>query len=181
MQESSIKQNDNRKTTMNTWRRVALILIVFADAGLLAWGAMATVAPERLPGPGSTFILPAEYEGVTHHSWSELTSASPLTADFITILFRVYGAYIVAFGLLAIAIAATAFRRGESWAWWALLLGNTIAYGSAMLYDRAVGAIGPLEMSEYIGLGAIYLALAVTAPFLNGRRDRQDHAQRASA
>ncbi len=181
MQESSIKQNDARKTTMNTWRRVALILIVLADAGLLAWGAMAAVAPERLPGPGSTLILPAEYEGFTHHSWSELAGASPLTAEFITVIFREYGAYIVAFGLMAIAIAATAFRRGENWAWWALLVGNTIAYGSAMLYDRAVGAIGPLEMSEYIGLGAIYLALAVTAPFLNGRRDWQHRAQQIGA
>ena len=166
MQESSTKQNDPKKTSMKTWRRVAWILILIADAGLLAWGAMAALAPERLPGPGSALILPAGYEGFTGHSWSELTGASPLTAEFITIVFRVYGAYIVAFGLLALAIATIPFRRGESWAWWALLLGNTIAYGSAMLYDRAVGAIGPLEMSEYIGLGAIYLALAVTAPFL---------------
>ena len=183
MQESFTKQTDTKRTTMKTWRRIALILILFADAGLLAWGAMAAVAPEHLPGPGSTLILPAEYQGVTQHSWSELTGTSPLTAEFITILFRVYGAYIVAFGLLAIAIAATAFRRGESWAWWALLAGNTIAYGSAMLYDRAVGAVGPLEMSEYLGLGAIYLALAVTAPFLKGKRDRQDtaHTQQVAA
>ena len=47
MQELSVTQNDTRKTSMNTWRRVALILIVLADAGLLAWGAMAAVAPER--------------------------------------------------------------------------------------------------------------------------------------
>jgi hypothetical protein len=183
MQELSIKQNDAGKTTMSTWRRVALILIVIADVSLLAWGAMAALAPEHLPGPGSVPILPAGYEGFTQHSWSELTGASPAIAEFITILFRVYGAYIVAFGVLAISIAATAFRRGESWAWWALLIGNTIAYGSAMLYDRAVGAIGPLEMSEYIGLGAIYLALVVTAPFLKGRRGWQDRAraQRVSA
>ena len=74
-----------------------------------------------------------------------------------------YGIYIVAFGLLAIAIAATAFRRGERWAWWVLLVGNTIAYGSAMAYDLTVSAIGPFELSEYLGLGIIYLALAVTA------------------
>jgi hypothetical protein len=181
MQQSSTKQNVSVKTTMSTWRRIALILIVLADAGLLAWGAMAAVVPEHLPGPDSTLILPAEYEGLTHHTWSELTGTSPLTAEFITILFRVYGAYIVAFGVLALAIAATAFRRGETWAWWALLAGNTIAYGSAMLYDRAVGAIGPLELSEYLGLGAIYLALAVTAPFLIAMRDRRGRAQRASA
>jgi hypothetical protein len=78
------------------------------------------------------------------------------------VLFRVYGAYNAAVGLLTIAIAWTAFRRGERWAWWALLVGNTLAYGGAMTYDRVVGAIGPFELLEYVGLAAIYAALAVT-------------------
>ena len=86
------------------------------------------------------------------------------------VLFRVYGAYNVAFGLLAIAVAATAVRRGDRWAWWALLVGNTIAFGAAMTYDRTVNAIGPFELSEYLGLTLIYAALVVTAPFLAGGR-----------
>ena len=89
----------------------------------------------------------------------------------MTVLFRVYGAYIVAFGLLAITITATAFRRGDGWAWWALLVGNTIAFGAAMTFDWTVGAIGPFELSEYLGIAGSYGALAVTAPFLAaGRR-----------
>jgi hypothetical protein len=36
MQESSTKQNDTKKTTMKPWRRIAWILILLADAGLLA-------------------------------------------------------------------------------------------------------------------------------------------------
>jgi hypothetical protein len=52
----------------------------------------------------------------------------------------------------------------------ALLVGNTIAYGSAMTYDRIVGAIGPFEWSEYLGLALIYGSLAVTAPFRTGTR-----------
>jgi len=81
-----------------------------------------------------------------------------------------YGVYIVAFGLLAVAIAATAFRRGDRWAWWALLVGNTVAFVSAMAYDRIVGAIGPFEWSEYLGLALIYGTLAVTAPVRTGTR-----------
>ena len=139
--------------------------MLIADAGLLGWGAMAALVPERLPGPGSVPILAAGYEGFTGRSWSELADASPTTAEFMRLLFRLYGAYIVAFALVAIAITATAFRRGEGWAWWALLVGNTIAFGAAMTYDWTVGAIGPLEMSEYVGIAAIYGALAVTTPF----------------
>ena len=164
MQELSAKQSDIKKTNMNSWRRVAWILILIADVGLLAWGAMAAIAPEHLLGPGSAPILHAEYEGFTGNSWSELADASPMTAGFITLVFRMYGTYGVAFALMAIAITITAFRRGDHWAWWALLVGNTLTFVVAMMYDRTVSAIGPFELTEYLGLGAVYLALAVTVP-----------------
>lgn len=160
-----------RASAMNRLRHVAWLLIVIADIGLFLWGAMAALAPERLPGPGFAPILTTGYEGFTGLSWSELASTSPETTAFITLLFRLYGAFNAAFGLLAIAIASTAFRRGEGWAWWALLVGNTITFGSAMTYDWIVGAIGPFELSEYLGIALIYVALAVTVPFLaSGRR-----------
>jgi hypothetical protein len=92
-------------------------------------------------------------------------ATTPKTAEYTTLLFRMYGIYGVGLSLLAIAIAANGFRRGQRWAWWALLVGNTIGYGAAMVYDQVVGAIGPFEMSEYLGLAAIYGSLAITAPF----------------
>ncbi len=151
-------------------RTVAWIMMLVVAVGFVAWGAMAAVMPEHLLGPGSAPILNAEYEGFTGHSWSELAAASPATAAFMTVLFRVYGAYNVAFGLLAATITVAAFRRGEGWAWWALLVGNTLALGAAMAYDRTVRAIGPFEASEYVGLAVVYLALAITASFRVGRR-----------
>jgi hypothetical protein len=81
------------------------------------------------------------------------------------VLYRMYGVYNVLFGLLSSAIAVTAFRRGEQWAWWTLLVGNTIALVSAMTYDKTVNAIGPFELTEYLGLALVWIALAVTAPF----------------
>ena len=71
---------------------------------------------------------------------------------------------------MASAIAVTAFRRHEAWAWWTLLAGNTIALVSAMRMDWIVNAIGPFELTEYLGLVLVYGALAVTAPFLAARR-----------
>jgi hypothetical protein len=151
-------------------RHVAWILILIADVGFLAWGAMAAALPDLLPGPGGTPILTAGYEGFSKGSWSELARTSPMAAKYIVVLFRMYGVFNVVFGLMAVAITVTAFRRGERWAWWALLVGNTIAFVSAMTYDRTVNAIGPFELSEYLGLAVIYGALAVTAPFLPARR-----------
>ena len=150
---------------MRQARHFAWLGMVIADVGLLAWGLMAALAPDYLLGPGSKPILAAGYEGFTSSSWQEFIAAFPVAAAFMRVLFRVYGAYVVAFGLLAIAVAATAFRRGDGWAWWALLVGNTIAFVSAMTYDWTVGAIGPFELSEYLGLAVVWGALAVTAPF----------------
>jgi hypothetical protein len=148
---------------MKQARRFAWLVMLIADVGLLAWGVMAALAPDHLLGPGSKPILSAGYEGFTGRSWQELMTASPAAAAFMRVLFRVYGAYVVAFGLLATAVAATAFRRGEPWSWWALLAGNTIAFVSAMTYDWTVGAIGPFELTEYLGLAMVWGALAVTA------------------
>jgi hypothetical protein len=154
---------------MKQARRFAWILILVVDVGYVAWGAMAAAMPDGLIGPGGKAILPAGYEGYSRGSWSELLRTSPMTANYMIVLYRMYGIYNVLFGLLGSAIAVTAFRRGDRWAWWALLVGNTIALGSAMTYDWIVNAIGPFELTEYLGLALIFGAAAVTAPFLVAR------------
>ena len=146
-------------------RDVAWILILIVDAGFIAWGAGATASPDHLLGPGGKAILPAGYEGYSGASWAELVRTAPMTASYFVVLYRMYGIYNVVFGLTASAITVTAFRRGDAWAWWALLMVNTIALVSAITYDRIVNAIGPFELTEYLGLALVLGALAVTAPF----------------
>jgi hypothetical protein len=145
--------------------QIAWILILIVDVGYMAWGAGAAGWPAHLLGPGGKAILPAGYEGYSGGSWSELAGGSPLIAGYMTLLYRMYGVYNVLFGLMGSVIAVTAFRRGEHWAWWALLVGNTVALLSAISYDLTVHAIGPFELTEYVGLALVWGALAATAPF----------------
>jgi len=167
---SNGREFGTRSKSMARRRRIAWILILIADAGILLWGAMAAALPDYLTGPGGRPILIAGYEGFTKGSWSELMTTAPMTASYIGVLFRMYGVFNVAFGLMASAIAVTAFRRGDPWAWWALLVGNTIVFVAAMTYDWTVNAIGPFELSEYLGLALIYGALVVTAPYSDRAR-----------
>ena len=146
-------------------RQIALILILVVDVAYIAWGASAAAAPDHLLGPGGKAILPAGYEGYSGGSWAELAGVSPQIAGYMTVLYRLYGVYCVLFGFMSSVIALTAFRRGEHWAWWVLLVGNTVALVAAMTYDKMVNAIGPFEVTEYIGLALVWGALAVTAPF----------------
>ena len=46
-----------------------------------------------------------------------------------------------------------------------LLIGKTVALASAMTYDKTVHAIGPFELTEYLGLAFVWTAVALTAPF----------------
>lgn len=149
---------------MKRLQRVAWILILLVDVGYMAWGTGVAVWPDRLLGPGGRAILPAGFEGYSGASWSDVSGASPLIAGYMTLLFRMYGLYCVLFGFMGSAITVVAFRRGERWAWWVLLVGNSVALASAMTYDITVRAIGPFELTEYVGLALVWGALGVTAP-----------------
>jgi hypothetical protein len=99
-------------------RQIAMILILIVDMSYIVWGVMAAASPDHLlKGPGGKAILPAAYEGYSHSSWSQLASTSPLTAGYMIVLYRMYGIYCAVFRLMTSAIAVTAFRRGEVWAW----------------------------------------------------------------
>ncbi|HKA59091.1 MAG TPA: hypothetical protein VKD28_10795 [Gemmatimonadales bacterium] len=152
---------------MNRLRRGAWIAILVVDVGFIVWGGMAAAFLHQLLGPGGQPILPAGFEGYTGGSWAQLVATDPMAARYMEVLFRMYGIFNVIFGVLSVAITLTAFRRGERWAWWALLVSNAIALPSAMRYDWIVNAIGPFELTEYLGLALVLGALAVTAPFLN--------------
>jgi hypothetical protein len=154
---------------MKRLQRGAWILILIVDVGFVAWGAMAAAWPDHLLGPHGTPILTAGYEGFSRGSWSTLATTAPMAARYMDVLFRMYGVFNAVFGLVASAIAVTAFRRGDGWAWWTLLASNTIALVSAMTYDWTVNAIGPFEQTEYLGLAIVLGALAVTVPFRRGR------------
>jgi hypothetical protein len=154
-------------------RQIAWILILIVDVGYVMWGAMAAIAPDGLIGPGGKAILPAGYEGFSGDSWTQLLRTSPMIAKYMIVLFRMYGIYNVLFGVMGSAIAITAFRRGDRWAWWVLLVGNTVALVSAMRYDWIVNAIGPFELTEYLGLAIVCGALALTAPFLAAKQPLQ--------
>ena len=145
-----------------TRRQTAWILILIVDLSYIVWGAGAAIAPDHLLGPGGKAILAAGYEGYSGGVWSALDSGA---AGFMTALYRLHGTNCVLFGIMGSAITVTAFRRGERWAWWTLLVGNTIALLSAMTYDKSVNAIGPFEVTEYIGLLLVWGAFAITAPF----------------
>jgi hypothetical protein len=160
-----------RRAAIMTRRQIAWTLILVVDAAYILWGGAVAIAPDHVLGPGGKAILPAGFEGYSSGSWSALITASPMSAGYMAVLYRLYGVYCVLFGFMGSMITVTAFRRGERWAWWALFVGNTVALLAAMTYDKLVNAIGPFELTEYLGLALVWAAFAITAPIrLRARR-----------
>lgn len=61
-------------------------------------------------------------QGISGMTWQQLSSTSPNAAGMIDYLVRAGGAHLFLLGLLSMVVAATAFRRGERWAWFAMWL-----------------------------------------------------------
>ena len=145
--------------------RRAWVMILLADAGIVVYGITAFVVPS---------ILAAGYESAVSSSWAVLVARSPETAAYLLWLYRLIGGLNIALGVALAAIAMGPFRRGERWARWTLLLGNALGYGVPMAFDQVTGAIGVFEMLEFVALGAVAVALALSG-WANARGPRPAH------
>ena len=135
--------------------RSAWIVMLDADTAVTLYGFMLMLVPAELLG--------ARYIMFTGHSWQALQAMDAPSGACFIMLSRVLGALNIAFGVLGMAVAVGPFRRRESWAWPALLLGNAFGYGGPIAMNLTVGAIGIFEQIEIVLFGMVCVALAVSA------------------
>lgn len=84
-------------------------------AGLLAVASGLYLVVAGRPEPGE--LAGFSSLGTT---WEEMVATDPGLAGYIGQLFVFLGAVFTVTGVLIAAISATAFRRGERWAWYGL-------------------------------------------------------------
>jgi hypothetical protein len=65
----NLQESEPGANAMKRWHRVVWLVILMADAGLLAWGATAAALPDLLPGPGGTPILTARLRAFAVITW----------------------------------------------------------------------------------------------------------------
>ena len=53
-------------------------------------------------------------------TWDELIASDPRVADYLSYLLRFVGLSLVGISIFGMSVSATAYRRGEKWAWYAL-------------------------------------------------------------
>jgi len=147
---------------------IAWKVILIADLGVLLYGIMAVFSPQ---------IFAEGYQAYTGQSWSALYSISPKTAEYIFLLARLVGVFNIALGVVATLIVLMSFRKGETWSWYALLMGNTLGYLSPMTFDQIVGSIGIFEQLEIVLIVLVYVALGISAKDVLRRKTKTETAE----
>jgi hypothetical protein len=128
------------------------VVILVADVGIVLYGVLAVTTPS---------LLTAGYERYSGTSWASLVAQAPETAAYLLVVYRMVGGLNVALGFTLIAIIVGPFRRGDRWAWFAVLCGNLLGFGVPMTYDQITGAIGFFEILEYVAIAAVLVALVI--------------------
>ena len=134
-----------------------LLLILAIAITAFAAGSTATAF-----GGGPENLTPAV-------SLDQLSGLGPDVATAIRGRRATAATWALAYGILACIVILVPYRRGEVWAWWALLL----SFGLSQLLS--IARVPLLGMSQGAGTSGILLALALLglmagAPYLFSRR-----------
>lgn len=142
---------------------VAWPALLVAELAAAVYGLIAVLYPDQ--------VLGGSYERFSGIAVSELRSLSPRTADYITLSGRLIGGLNLAYGTLGAAVVLWGLRRRARWAWLMLLVGGILGYGSPIAFDLTTGRIELFEYAEFLLLGIVFLALAISAgPVFSGKR-----------
>lgn len=135
-------------------------VVLFLDGMLLLCSALFWITRGR-------FFDPGFYEAITGGAWSIAAALMPSLDRVATASVRFAGLLGVATSALVIAIATTSFRRGERWAWYAMLVLPAFAVLDFSL-TAGYGAVTPISVAWDVvlaGLAVIGLAIAYRSFF----------------
>jgi len=130
-------------------------VLLFLDGLLLLCSGLFWITRGR-------FFDPGFYEALTGGTWSTASALMPSLDRVATASVRFAGLLGVATSALVIAIATTSFRRGERWAWYAMLVLPAFAALDFSL-SAGYGAVTPISVAWDVvvaGLAVISLAIA---------------------
>lgn len=107
------------------------------------------------------------FEAYTGESWSKLTTEQPEYAALYEMFCRSTANGVLTAILLGLIITLTAYRRGEKWAWLALIAGLTVYNVIEIVISYMIaGATGSLEYVLWLCVGLVILMIP-TKDFLS--------------
>lgn len=108
----------------------------------------------------------SDFEETTGVLWAELERRDPAVANYIAHLLGLLGVGAAGFALLGGSMVVTAFRSGQRWAWFILVIMPVVYLGYAVVFLR----YGFGSLAIYYGLVAALILLLLG---LSARRYRR--------
>ena len=141
----------------------------WGQLGFIAHGATVLVAGIVITIIGMTTVFVPEDLAYLQLCAADLT-AVPGLVPLVAHDRGTFGGMLMVAGLTMLLAALWGFRRGAGWLWWTLVGAGTVGYAVAIAVHHAVGYVDPWHLAPaYGGLAALWLAAAVSRPFLCGR------------
>lgn len=133
----------------------AWIIMLVTNIVILLFGLLFALSPLTMNTMG--------FEAYTGQSWSTFASANTKAVDFVLLTSgAMFGFHLLVMGVLFISITVTGFRKGQRWAWFALLIASTIGWVSDAVAVSIMG-VPPLAIGNLLFLTLAYVALGISA------------------
>ena len=101
------------------------------------------------------------YTGV---SLSDALAQGSKSAELWLFAKRIWGIELVGLSVLMTIVTAKSYKKGETWSWYALLIGGCIFWGSLIGYKLVIGYFQPTPSSMTFIVGAILFILGLAVP-----------------
>lgn len=105
----------------------------------------------------------SDFAVFTGTTYAEYLNSDPIYAQMYIITKKLIGFIFLASGIFVYFITQKSYRKGEKWAWYALLLGGSIPWATFIIYKIYIGYYGGSMFIFVIGTALLVLGLAIPA------------------
>jgi len=105
----------------------------------------------------------SDFKWYTGQTYASYLASNPEFAEIYIITKKLIGFILLGNGILIIYITQKVYRQGEKWAWYALLVGGIINWGTFIIYKIYIGYLGGSMITFVFGALLLILGLAFPA------------------
>jgi hypothetical protein len=109
----------------------------------------------------------SDFAHVTGYQFSE--HPDTVLAGFYILTKRLIGVMILVVALLILLINQKAYRKGEKWSWFAILIAGGVTWGTFIVYKIIIGYIGASMITFVIGTLITLIGLILSAKEMLGK------------
>ena len=105
----------------------------------------------------------SDFAAYTGQTYSDYLATNPSFAEIYIITKKLIGIMLLVIGLMIILINEFAYRKGEKWSWFALLIAGGTAWGTFIGYKVFIEYIGVSMLTFAIGGGLFLVSIVLPA------------------